>query len=57
MTRTHYLLLITIAALAMLTGCTTASRDRLSAVGKILLPIAQKVAVDEFNEWLDAQTL
>ena len=55
MTRTHYLLLITIAALAMFTGCTTASREKLSAVGKLLLPIAQKVAVDEFNLWLAAQ--
>jgi len=57
MTKTHYLILLTIAALAMLTGCTTASRDRLSSIGKIILPIAQKVAVDEFNQWLDAQTL
>lgn len=55
MTKTHRILLLVIAALAMFTGCTAASRDKLSSVGKFLLPIAQKVAVDEFNLWLNAQ--
>lgn len=57
MTYKHYLLIFTIAAIAMLTGCTATSRLQLTAAGRVLLPVAEKVALDAFNVWLNEQTM